>query len=138
MQVNPYILDHFTVTGYPASRTTDQFFPDPIVVTAYDIYDNVKFDYYGASAQIWFTTTTDSYSYAPDLPAKVASKYQFTSGDAGSHSFAGSTFRLKQVGSHAVTFHNDTYDGLTDRAMTSSTITVTLRGLQFCLGKLSN
>jgi len=105
--VNPGALDHFTMTGYPT--TCDALVPwvNPVVVTAYDAYDNVKTNYLGTVA--W--TSTDS---AATLPAA----YTFDGGDAGIHTFPGTGFTLATRGSKTITVA----DGTTD--VTSNTITV--------------
>ncbi|OQB06345.1 MAG: Fibronectin type III domain protein [bacterium ADurb.Bin212] len=123
IQVNPGNLDHFTFTDYETTRTTDQTFSGTI--TAYDSLNNVKFDYYGSDAQIWFTSTADSYSYPAILPAKSSAKYQFQASDQGSKIFSNS-FQLRKVGSHTITFHHDAYDNksVDQLILNSATITV--------------
>jgi hypothetical protein len=131
IQVNPGNLDHFTFMGtdkdtpLPTTSTTDQSFTG--TVTAYDSLDNVKFDYYGTDAKVWFTSTADSYKYVPALPATSSSKYQFLSEDQGSKTFTNG-FQIKKTGNHTITFHHSAYplDTITldQLVITSATIAV--------------
>src|SRR3990172_5051350 len=122
ININPDILHHFTQTGYPGTIITDNAFTG--TVTAYDQYNNVKFDYYGSTAKIWFTATTVPPSYPTVLPATATSKYQFVSGDNGIHTFT-TGFQIKKVGAHNIYLHNDTFDGLADVNLASNNIIVT-------------
>ena len=109
--VNSGIIHHFTMTGFPASVNAGQVFGS-VVVTAYDINNNVKTDYTG---QVYFASSDG----AAVLPFTSGSKYTFTSGsglDNGAHSFSG--FALKTAGSRTITVT----DGAT--SLTSSAITV--------------
>jgi len=123
IQVNPGILDHFVLSDYQTTVTTEQTFS--ATVTAYDAQDNVKFDYYGTEANIWFSSSADNYAYPTVLPATSSSKYQFLSGDHGSKTFT-NAFQIKKTGSNTIVLHHDAYDGKSQDqlTLTSSTITV--------------
>jgi flagellin-like protein len=93
----PGVLDHFTITGYPSSRTAGQDFGSyNVVATAYDGGNNILTGYTG---QVYFTST-DSQAV---LPYTSGSKYTFVSGDNGVHTFAGTGFTLKTAGSQTIT-----------------------------------
>ena len=100
--VNPAVLHHFTITGYPSSTVAGvNFGSNDLVVTAYDVYDNVKTDHTG---QVYFTSS-DSQSL---LPYTSGSKYQFILGDSGTHTFAGTSFTLSTAGSQTITITDGT------------------------------
>ena len=106
-------LDHFTITGYPATVTAgENFDSNNIVITAYDGDNKIKTDYTG---QVYFTSTDGSAT----LPYTSGSKYSFTTGDNGTHTFPGIGFTLKTVGSRTIALTDGTV------SVTSSSITVT-------------
>ena len=110
--VNPP-LDHFTVTGYPISTTAGQNFgSNNIVVTAYDGNNKIKTDYTG---EVYFTSTDTS----AILPYTSGSKYTFTAGDNGIHTFLGTGFTLNIAGTKTITLTDGTV------SITSNDITVT-------------
>jgi hypothetical protein len=112
--VTPATLNHFTISGYPASTAAGgNFGSSNVVVTAYDIYNNVKTDYTG---QVYFTSTDP---HPATLPYTSGSKYTFTGGDNGAHTFPGTGFSLFTTASQTIT--------VTDGAIsaTGSSITVT-------------
>lgn len=95
-------LDHFTITGYPATTTArENFGSNNIVITAYDGNNKVKIDYIG---QVYFTSTDT----AAMLPYTSGSKYTFTAGDNGIHTFPGTGFTLKTAGSKTITLTDGT------------------------------
>ena len=125
LTVVPGRLDRFEVTGFPASVAAGAFFPNPILVTAYDIHDNVKYD------------MQDSvYFYADDDSAQILfdedNQYQFQAADSGRHTFVGTGFILKSAGARHVGFTNATDTTLspaitvTPRPITSFNFTVVL------------
>ncbi|MFA4995970.1 MAG: DUF2341 domain-containing protein [Patescibacteria group bacterium] len=93
--ISPDVLDHFVISGVPASVTVQSSFTNPIIVTAYDAWGNIKIDYVG---QIYFTSTDG----AATLPYTSGSKYIFTGLDAGYHSFPGSGFKLNSTGTYTI------------------------------------
>ena len=117
LTVNPGNLASFTMTGYPSSLAAGQSFGgNDVVVTAKDAYGNVKTDYTG---QVYFTSTDPQ----AVLPYTSGSKYQFVVGDHGVHTFAGTGFSLKTVGSQTITVTDGTV------SKTSSPITVSVGAL---------
>ena len=93
----PGVLDHFTITGYPSSRTAGQNFgSNTVVVRAYDGGNNILTGYTG---QVYFISTDGQ----AVLPYTSGSKYPFVSGDAGQHTFAGTDFTLKTAGTQTIT-----------------------------------
>ena len=104
-------LDHFTITGYPASTTAgDNFGSNNIVITAYDGNNKIKTDYTGT---VVFSSSDGS--------AVLPGNYTFTSGtglDNGVHTFPGIEFTLKTAGSQTITLTDGTV------SVTSSGITV--------------
>jgi len=103
------VLDHFTITGYPTSVTAGQSFGG-VVVTAYDASNNVLTTYTG---QVYFTATGGG----ANLPYTSSSRYAFTSGDAGTHTFLG--FSFSSTGSKTITVTDGT------KSATTTTIAVT-------------
>ena len=90
-------LNHFTITGYPASTTAgENFGSNNIIITAYDGNNKIKTDYTG---QVYFTSTDGS----AIVPYTLGSKYIFTTGDNGTHTFPGTGFTLKTAGSKTIT-----------------------------------
>lgn len=105
-------LDHFTITGCPASTTAgENFGSNNIVITVYDGNNKVKTDYTG---DVYFTSTDGSAT----LPYTLASKYTFPAGDNGTHTFPGTGFTLKTAGSKSITLTDGTV------SVASSAITV--------------
>ena len=118
--VTPAALDHLTLTGAPASTVAGANFSNPVVVTAYDQYNNVKTNYTGT---ITFQAPNDSFS--PNLP----SAYAYQSGDLGQKSFPGTGFTLKQTGSSLLkaidsdtSIHADTTVTVTPAAISQYTV----------------
>jgi hypothetical protein len=113
--IKPAALDHFTVTGAPSFCIAGNSWAGGSgIVTAYDVYDNVKTDYTG---QVYFTSTDG----AATLPYTSGSKYTFTTGednDNGVHIFDGAGFALFTAGSRTITIT----DG--EVSLTSGAITV--------------
>ena len=109
--VAPGPFSYFTITGYPSSTIAGAAFASNVVVTAYDIFDKIKTDYTG---EVYFTST-DS---AAILPYISGSKYTFTVGDNGIHTFPGTGFTLKTAGSQTISVT----DGVISK--TSSAISV--------------
>jgi len=89
--VNIGILHHLTITGEPPTREAGESFPASIVVTAYDMFDNVKTNYVGT---VQFSSTDDK--------AMLPADYEFN-GDEGSHEFAGGGFVLYTAGTQTIT-----------------------------------
>ena len=79
LTVDPDDLDHFGLTGYPASTVAGDAFPNPVTVTAYDGFDNIKTDYVGL---VEFSSS--------DISATLPGPYLFVGADAGVHAFPGS------------------------------------------------
>ena len=105
--VNSGSLASFGIT-VPASCTSHTYFGsgNNVVVTAYDAYGNVKTDYTGS---VYFTSS-DTNSYVR-LPYSSSSRYTFTTGDAGVHTFTSTTtsgFRLITVPSQTITVTDGT------------------------------
>ena len=105
-------LDHFTISGYPTSTTAgENFASNNIIITAYDGNNKIKTDYTG---QVYFTSTDGS----AIVPYTLGSKYTFTTGDNGVHTFPSTGFTLKTAGSQTITLTEGTVSVL------SSSITV--------------
>jgi len=105
-------LDHFTITGYPTSVTAGEHFgSNNIVITAYDGNNKIKTDYTG---KVYFTSTDGN----AIVPYTSGSKYTFTAGDEGTHTFPGTGFTLKTTGSKTITLTEGTV------SVTSNDITV--------------
>jgi hypothetical protein len=113
--VTPGVIDHFTISPCPTSVTAGSNFGGSynVLVTAYDAYGNLKTDYTG---QVYFTSTDPQAT----LPFTSTSRYTFTSGDNGDHSFTGTGFTLKTAGSQTITV-SDYSSGI---QITCNTITV--------------
>jgi len=92
--VNPAALHHLIIEGEPSTTVAGTPFTGPIVVTAYDVFGNVKTNYVGT---VQFSSTDDK--------AMLPADYEFN-GDEGSHEFAGSEFVLKTVGPQTITVSN--------------------------------
>jgi flagellin-like protein len=116
--VNPGTFDHFGIT-VPSSCTSHQYFGtgSNVIVTAYDANNNVVTSYTGS---VYFTTSDASGSAR--VPYSSSSRYTFTVGDAGIHTFAGTGsspgFRLITAPSQTITVTDGTHQ------TTSSSITV--------------
>jgi hypothetical protein len=91
--VNAGALSSFTIIGYPTTVTSGQSFgSNNVVVRAYDFWGNIKTDY---SGKVWFTSN-DPQAVLPYYASNHA--YTFTSGDSGTHTFAGTGFILRTKG----------------------------------------
>ena len=109
-------LDHFGLTGYPSSVTAGTAFTGSgVVVTAYDASNHVILRYTGS---VYFTSTDPQ----AVLPKTSTSKYTFTAGDNGVHTFVASGFTLKTTPSQTI----NVTDG--SKSTTSSSITVNPAG----------
>ncbi|MFZ5917183.1 MAG: invasin domain 3-containing protein [Chloroflexota bacterium] len=106
----PGALSAFELGGFPTTIAAGEPFSG-IVVTAYDVYGNVKTDYSGS---IYFTSTDPQ----AVLPFTAGSTYQFSPDDAGQHLFAES-LELRTTGVQRIS--------ITDGALTRTgdDITVT-------------
>lgn len=114
--VNPAALDHYTMTGMPATCVAGTAWATPandVIVTAFDEFDNTKTDYAG---QVYFTSTDG----AAVLPYTSGSKYQFVAG-TGTYTFIGSGFTLKTItgGLKTITVTDGT------KSLASGNITIT-------------
>lgn len=92
----PGAFGRFDLSGYPLSRTAGAFFPAPVVVTIYDVNDNIIYNY------------EDSvYFFSSDTSAQLPDPYQFQlASDSGQHSFPGTNFRLRIAGSQTISVYN--------------------------------
>lgn len=99
--VLPAELASYGITGYPQQIQTNEFFPQGVTVTAYDIYKNLKTDY---SQQVTFNSTDPSATLPP--PYKFNSEAQ--------HIFPGTQFKLVTVGSQTITVTNGVINGTTN------------------------
>jgi len=96
--VVPGPFDRYAITGTPNSVVAGTSFPNPVVVTVYDIQDNIKNDYSGI---IWFDT--DDTSSLVSLPFDSGNPFSFPIDSAGVAAFAGGGFTLVTAGSRVVT-----------------------------------
>ncbi|OGC89767.1 MAG: hypothetical protein A2W25_02670 [candidate division Zixibacteria bacterium RBG_16_53_22] len=80
IQVLPGTLGRFNLARYPDIIVAGDIFPQPVTVTAYDLFGNLKTNYTGS---VYFTST-DPRAILPYTPG---SPYQFTVLDQGVHSF---------------------------------------------------
>ena len=94
--VIPGPFDRFTITGTPAQRTAGVPFSNPVVVTVYDIRDNIKNDYSGI---IWFESNDGSAT----LPFESGNPFNLPVDSAGVAVFAGGGFTLVTAGARVVT-----------------------------------
>jgi len=101
--VIPGPFDRFAITGTPAQRIAGRPFPNPVIVTVYDIRDNIKNDYSGI---IWFDT--DDTSSLVALPFDSGSPFSFPADSAGVAAFAGGGFILVTAGTRVVTVTDGT------------------------------
>lgn len=89
--ITPAAINYFTVAGitdpHEAGETTSP------TVTAYDEYDNVKYDYTGS-----IEFSTDNVSPNTNKPTELPANYTFTSGDQGMKTFSNGV-SLKEYGS---------------------------------------
>jgi hypothetical protein len=125
--VSPGAMASFTMTGYPTTATAGTSFGSShgVVVTAYDAYGNIATNYVGS---VYFTSTDSQAT----LPYTSGSKYTFTAGDAGTHTFSGTGFTLETAGSQTITVTTGTV------STTSSAITVSVGTLyQFVFGSIT-
>lgn len=94
--VLPGEIDHFSLTGYPHSIDAGVPFSSGVSVSAFDRYDNIKTDYYGA---VYFASSDPQ----AELPFNNLNKYQFVSSDSGAHTFDGNLFILHTAGLQTIT-----------------------------------
>lgn len=106
--VAPSNFDHFTITGNPLSVTAGNMI-NGIIVTARDVYNNIRTDYLG---QVYFTSNDAQAT----LPYTSANRYTFTSGDQGTYIFDG--FSLSTAGTRTIT--------VTDSIRSASTGSITV------------
>jgi hypothetical protein len=113
----PGALASFGLVGSPTSIVAGDSFPSDVTVTVYDTYGNLKTDYVGPA---YFAST----DLTATLPFTVSNAYDFTVGDAGQHSFAGSGFVLHTTGTQRITVT----DGTVAQASEDITVTPTALG----------
>jgi hypothetical protein len=94
--VIPGTFDRFAITGTPVQSTAGDQFSNPIVVTVYDIRDNIKNDYFG---NIWFESNDTSAT----LPFESGNPFNFPVDSAGVAAFGGGGFVLVTAGTRVVT-----------------------------------
>jgi hypothetical protein len=94
--VIPGDMDHFEIVEYPSSVQAGEDFPSPVTVAAYDLFDNLKNDYGG---DVYFVSSDP----LAELYYNESHKYHFVEGDSGIHSFEGSAFSLRTIGSQTIT-----------------------------------
>ncbi|OQX92425.1 MAG: hypothetical protein B6D58_03120, partial [candidate division Zixibacteria bacterium 4484_95] len=95
--VVPGVLDRFELSGYPISRTAGAFFPGPVLVIAFDVNDNIKYDY-----------SNTVYFFSSDTSAQLPAPYQFQPvSDSGQYSFPGNNFRLRIAGYQTISITDD-------------------------------
>jgi hypothetical protein len=94
--VIPGGLDHFVFLDYPRSVQPGQSFPSEITIVAYDIFDNLKYDYDGA---VYFMSSDSLAEFYYDMD----NKYDFTVADSGQHTFDGDLFSLTTQGIQTIT-----------------------------------
>lgn len=108
--VLPASLNHFSITGNPGTAQANVALSDPLVVTAFDQYDNRKTDYTGS---VYFASSDAN----AVLPYTSSAKYTYTTGsggDNGVHNFTG--IIMKTTGSKNITVT----DALPEPDVTSS------------------
>ncbi len=113
--VIPGPFDRFTITGTPAQRTAGVPFSNPVVVTVYDIRDNIKNDYSGI---IWFESNDGSAT----LPFESGNPFNLPVDSAGVAVFAGGGFTLVTAGARVVT--------VTDGANSANSDPITVNAAQ--------
>jgi hypothetical protein len=101
--VIPGPFDRFAITGTPAQIGAGTRFANPVVVTVYDVRDNIKNDYYGT---IWFDT--DDTSSLVHLPFDSGNPFSFPVDSAGVSTFAGGGFILVTARTSVVTVTDGT------------------------------
>lgn len=111
-------LDHFSVSGYPASSQCNA--TSSVVVTAQDVSNNTLSSYSGTIA---FSAWTNAGMTVPDAGATLPSNYTFVAGDHGVHTFSG--ISLFTVGTTSAIKVNDT--NVTTDLGSQTGITVTVR-----------
>jgi hypothetical protein len=94
--VIPGQIDRFEIPEFPLAVLSGEDFPSPVIVAAYDAFDNLKTDYIGSIA---FTSTDASAQFFYDS----TNNYTFTLDDSGKHSFDGNLFRLVTIGYQTIT-----------------------------------
>jgi hypothetical protein len=96
ISVIPGPFDRFAISGTPVQWTAGDPFPNPVVVTVYDIRDNIKNDYFG---NIWFESNDTS----AILPFESGNPFSFPVDSAGVAAFGGGGFALVTAGTRVVT-----------------------------------
>ncbi|MCP4580623.1 MAG: hypothetical protein GY839_03340, partial [candidate division Zixibacteria bacterium] len=99
--VEPSALNQFGLTGYPASVTAGTAFPGQVVVTAFDVNDNIIIDF---ADSVYFYSDDDSATIVYD----DGNLYTFQASDSGQASIAGTNFTLKLAGSKTMSVANST------------------------------
>ena len=100
--VGPNTLASFSLTGYPQSAQSGQFFIDDIIVTAYDTYGNQKTDF---NSSVHFTSTDTDPGVVLPPDTKFISQ--------ASRTFPGSQFKLKTLGFQTITVESAGKTGTT-------------------------
>lgn len=113
VNVTPGVLASYTVLGAPGETPAGTVF-NGVTVTALDDCGNIKTDYAG---QVWFTTSDTNAGVL--LPAKVTSKYTYSSG-TGAHVFDG--FNLMTTGAQTITLTNGTLTNVTNITVTPAAL----------------
>ncbi|UCE66451.1 MAG: hypothetical protein JSU85_00120 [Candidatus Zixiibacteriota bacterium] len=113
--VIPGPFDRFSINGTPPQRTAGQSFSNPVVVTVYDIRDNIKNDYSGI---VWF----ESNDASATLPFDSGNPFSFPIDSAGVAAFAGGGFTLVTAGARIVT--------VTDGANSANSDPITVNAAQ--------
>ena len=101
-QVLPNSIESLSLQGYPQSIPSEQAFADPVTVTAYDVFGNLKTDYNG-------TVIFSSSDTHPDvkLPAAAALIQ-------GTRQYPGSDFALVSVGEQTISVESGGVIGTTN------------------------
>jgi hypothetical protein len=97
LTVQPADLYRFDLAGYPGDTVAGESFPDSLVVTAFDVFDNVKTDYVGT---VVFSSS--------DISATLSGDYAFDGADAGVHAFPGGEFALFRAPTQTITVEDQT------------------------------
>ncbi len=94
--VLPGAFAHFVMSGAPDTVIAGDSWRagvDDVVVTAYDLFENVSYDYTGT---VYFRSS-DSMAV---LPCTKTAPYTFVSADQGRHTFAAGSFKFVTAGRH--------------------------------------
>jgi hypothetical protein len=92
--VGPSTLAGFSLTGYPQSTQSNQFFADDVFVTAYDMFGNQKTNF---NSSITFSSTdTDPGVVLPEGPV---TKFE----EQSTKRFTASQFKLMTLGTQTIT-----------------------------------